>query len=200
MVSIFQPEFEFLPEQWHRLPGWCSPSKAKALRDLILAVRPELVVEIGVYAGRSFLPQVHALAELGSGEAVGIDPYAKEAALAGGVETIWEQVDFEGVYRKVLDLCASYPCWAILRMGSDKACELFADESIGILHIDGNHSTEQALRDVMLWLPKLKPEGYVWLDDTTWPSVAPAAELLERWLCVPRYQVDSCVLFQKGAA
>ena len=56
------------------LEGWCSKSKANHFIDLILAVKPEVYVEIGVFGGSSIFPVASALKYLGKGVVIGIDP------------------------------------------------------------------------------------------------------------------------------
>ena len=41
---------------------------------MVLALRPAVVVEIGVWRGSSLLPMALALKELGRGQIVGVDP------------------------------------------------------------------------------------------------------------------------------
>ena len=40
--------------------------------------------------------------------------------------------------------------------------------SIGLLHIDGNHEYEHVLADVRAWAPRVKPGGWLVLDDYDW--------------------------------
>lgn len=57
------------------LDGWGSVEKACTLASLVVAMKPKVCVEIGVWAGRSMLPMAWAVKENGSGEVIGIDPY-----------------------------------------------------------------------------------------------------------------------------
>src|SRR5271170_6961170 len=57
------------------LDGWATSEKGCTLAALVLANKPKLVVEIGVFAGRSLLPMALALKANGSGKVIGIDPY-----------------------------------------------------------------------------------------------------------------------------
>jgi predicted O-methyltransferase YrrM len=84
-------------------------------------------------------------------------------------------------------------------MRSEDAVSWFADESIDILHIDGNHATEAVLKDVRLFLPKVKRGGYIWFDDADWPSTLPAQKLLliQCFVIKERSEGNSCLLFQK---
>src|SRR5271155_2865720 len=44
-----------------QLEGWCSDLKATTLVDLVLKVRPQVIVEIGVWGGKSLVPMACAL-------------------------------------------------------------------------------------------------------------------------------------------
>tara|TARA_R100001591_G_scaffold19914_3_gene27902 strand:- start:3957 stop:4466 length:510 start_codon:yes stop_codon:yes gene_type:complete len=48
---------------------------------------------------------------------------------------------------------------AILR--DDKTCDIFDDESIDVLYIDGDHSKEGVMTDLKELYPKIKKEGYI---------------------------------------
>ena len=43
------------------------------------------------------------------------------------------------------------------------------DGRIAVLHIDGNHDYAAVAKDTALWLPLLKPGGWLILDDYIWP-------------------------------
>lgn len=53
----------------------------------------------------------------------------------------------------------------LLRMRFDEALEKFADESIELLHIDGEHTYEAVKRDFFRWWSKVKPGGVVVMHD-----------------------------------
>ena len=63
-------------------------------------------------------------------------------------------------------------------MTGSSALDHFADESIDILHVDGNHTQDIALGDVQMYLPKVKKGGYIWLDDANWETTHLAREFL----------------------
>lgn len=170
-----------------RLPGWCQQSKAVALARLILDTRPVLCVEVGVFGGRSALPQALALAFNHSGVLFCVDPYthaaAKEGDQFGPVLDYWSDDTLNRVRTEFLMSAAALGVLSHVRFldtRSDQAASLFVDSSIDVLHIDGNHCTEVACRDVRLYLPKVRAGGYIWIDDSDWLSVKPALELLAR--------------------
>ena len=52
------------------MDGWCTLEKARFMAGYILSTKPKLVVELGTYAGRSFLPILWAIRENKTGKAV----------------------------------------------------------------------------------------------------------------------------------
>jgi hypothetical protein len=49
-----------------------------------------------------------------------------------------------------------------------------------MLHIDGNHGEGEVVADVEAYLPKVRPGGWVWMDDTDNPTVATATGIVEQ--------------------
>lgn len=166
--------------------GWCTVAKACEMADLITHVRPTVCVEIGVYGGRSLIPQAIALRELGYGVIVGIDPWSSEAATEGTSdpqnEEWWRQQNFGAI--------RGYTEESIRRLGLERHCItlpwrsenaqlLFQPHSIDILHIDGNHTELASVRDVNTWFPRMKPGGHIWFDDINWSTTQKALSLLD---------------------
>lgn len=176
--------------------GWCSVRKAHALAAIIMATRPERVVEIGVYAGRSFVPMVMALHEAGHGVAHGIDPYDAKVSAAGEEDANrewWGNLDHEQIYRFAIAALESVKewqdHWILWRQSSDEM-EPSCVGPYGLLHVDGAH-TEQAYRDVQRYAPLVEPGGFVVLDDILWSSgeVSRSIEVLESLGFVERFRV-----------
>lgn len=155
--------------------GWCTPEKATKFIELIINTKPDLCVEIGVFGGSSLIPQAMALKENKKGLIYGIDPWKNEAALEEMIhqdhKEWWKNLNLEDVYnhckshikkQKLNDYCI------LLRDKSENVVNQFADNSIDILHIDGNHSEALSYKDATLYLPKLKMGGYLVFDDIWW--------------------------------
>jgi hypothetical protein len=168
------------------LQGWCSLEKAWWLADLIVGTRPSLLVESGVFGGRSIIPQAMALQHNGHGEIVGIDPWRLEASLEGDVGAdnveLWTGMDLERIYvdfvRAVLGQHLTGHCsW--IRRKSDEAVRLFPDGCIDIFHQDSNHSELISCREVTTWRAKIKRDGYWVLDDSNWETQRRAIELIK---------------------
>lgn len=167
------------------LEGWCWPEKALAMAELILDTKPQTVVEIGVFGGRSLIPQALALKELGSGIVYGIDPWRRDDTLEGTLSMAdlewWGKLDLEAIHagcmKAIWESGVSDHC-VIIRSASQHCPQLFGG-GIQILHIDGVHSEEVASRDMRLYVPQVPSGGHIWLDDANWDGVTKASKLLD---------------------
>ena len=76
------------------LPGWCELDKARMMCGLILREQPEVVVEIGVYGGKSLVPQALTLRHNRKGIIYGIDPWTNVACVENYTDDLqwWEEV------------------------------------------------------------------------------------------------------------
>ncbi len=148
--------------------SWCTQEKADLIMDLIVLTQPKLCVEIGVFTGASFLPVAAAVKFLGEGEVVAIDPWSTHEAIKYMAhhdpnKEWWSRVDFEKIY---LDFQAVLRQWGlhsychVFRSPSEKVVHEIKKE-IDFLHIDGNYAKTVALKDVDLYVPKVKKGGYI---------------------------------------
>jgi predicted O-methyltransferase YrrM len=151
--------------------GWTSVDKAHLIAAEIIALRPILSVEIGVYAGKGLISMALAHNFIDYGQVIGIDPYSPEASAAGqdhpNDKKFWGELDHQNIY----ELC----CENIMRYGVSNRVKLIREKSdnveppdgIGLLRIDGNHG-EQAARDFDRFAPKVKIGGILHADDIKW--------------------------------
>lgn len=183
--------YDLLDQILPHMGGWCPIEKARFLCTWILRKRPTLIVEIGVFAGRSLIPMGLSAREVSRWitpekcKVYGIDPYTLENALEGEQpaenEKWWKEVDLPSVKAAALASIATHDLGdtvQIIDSPSSESIELFEDDSIDVLHIDGNHSEIASCRDVGLWFPKVKRNGIIVLDDTDWRTVQLARDLL----------------------
>lgn len=157
--------------------GWCSEEKANKLIDYILDENLKTIVEIGVFGGSSLLPQVFAVRMLDAakGKVYGIDPWAKDAALEEmkGKENLewWGKLNLEEIYQHCVGNLIKYDLMSnceLIRAKSEDVVDRFENESIDLLHVDGNHSEALSYKDVTLYISKVKPGGLVVFDDIWW--------------------------------
>lgn len=93
----------------------------------------------------------------------------------------WSNINLENVYLDFMNMLDHFELsryCMVMRTTGLKALSQFADESIDILHIDGNHTEDVVLNDARMFLPKAKKGGYVWFDDTDWSTTKKALEFL----------------------
>ena len=170
-----------------RLPGWCQPAKAQALAALVLRERPALCVELGVYGGRSAMPVALALRHLGAGVLYAVDPYTFAAAREGDQfgpdpARYWTDGELTRVRAEFVTAAAAagvLPHLRLLDAPAERVAGAFDPGTVDLLHVDGNHSTPAVARDLALYLPLVRPGGWVAVDDTDWPSVQAALGPLE---------------------
>jgi len=165
-----------------RLDGWCPETKASFLMDLIFNHRPEIVVEVGVWGGKSLVPMAEAIKYNHRGIVYGIDPWKSEASVAGFNDENtkwWGRVDHESVMKSFLSSLKEYRLNEFVNVIRATSVDCQSIENIGLLHIDGNHSEDSALFDVKKWVPLVKQGGFVIFDDLDWPQTEKAVEWLD---------------------
>jgi len=156
------------------------------MRNLIWKVKPEVCVEIGVFAGKSLINTALALKENGHGIVYGIDPWRLDVALAGASEDEfdWHKADLDAVHYDCMRAIWDHGVQdyaVVIRATSEQARRLFGrPNAIDILYIDGGHSEKQSLYDATYYPTWVKTGGYVWMDDTNYASLSKAIAMVEQ--------------------
>lgn len=197
MNKLFTEIADLVP----KLHGWCSVEKAHTLASMVLSLRPEVCLEIGVWGGRSLLPMAMALRNLKQGVIYAIDPWsisASEQGQTGDNQKWWSTANHEVVYN---DFVAH-----VHRTGTEKYVRIYRMKSddfdppprIGILSIDGNHGP-QAIKDVRRYVPSVSIGGFVVMDDLDWvgDTVKQAAGLLPDFGFKRLYPLGTGAVYQK---
>lgn len=153
---------------------WCSPDRAVQLAALVVELRPQLVVELGVWRGGSAIPMAIALRHLGDGQLLAIDAWSTEASVAGqeGDNAVWWQAvaaaghaEAHQTFLSRLEKHRILPerC-TVLHQRSDEAV---VPADIDILHHDANHGP-QVVADIAHWAPAVRIGGLLILNDLGW--------------------------------
>ncbi len=188
-----------------KLEGWNSVEKSLAMGNLVLDQKATIIVELGVFGGRSLIPVAMALRDAGQGGRIyGIDPWQIAAGVEGeppgeGLQWWLTQCPLNDIHTGCMKAIwdeALEPWVVIMRCRAEQAAHLFAPGSIDILYIDSNHSEFCSCRDTNLYLPLVKPGGHIWFDDIDWPSTERARGLLDK-ACTQVKDVEQCRLYQK---
>lgn len=167
-----------------RIPGWCPPAKAHDLVSLVWALRPRVVVETGVFGGKSLIPMALACRQVG-GRVIGIDPWSPTASQEGytGVnKEWWGALNHEDVYGSFLGNLERLQLQDVVEVRREKSLETVVPTVIDLFHCDSNHN-EMAIAEVRRFCPNIKVGGIAVFDDLAWHNdgvqhVAQAIELL----------------------
>lgn len=187
------------------IPGWCPLDKAERMMNLIYETHPNVCVEVGVFGGSSYFPTLCAMRYNKKGVGYAIDPWDNLPCVVGQTGAHldwWKKVDLRAIFYEFVNLMHVHKLdqySAIMRMTSKDALCFFNNESIDILHIDGNHAENSALFDAQSWLPKVKVGGYIWFDDTNWDSTQKAVQYLLQYceMDSASHMRDPYMLFKK---
>lgn len=189
------------------MDGWSTSGKCCRMAGDVLGQNADITVDLGTYGGRGAVALACAHRQLGHGICHAVDAWDHDVCLEGCTNEAnrkwWAKpgtpgkvgdLDLEKIYQNFLGHVRGHHLqddplhqWlTVHRMRSDEAAKLFEDGTVSVLHFDGNHSEEVSARDMALWMPKVKPQGYLYFDDTDWSedggktvSTAKAQKMLE---------------------
>jgi predicted O-methyltransferase YrrM len=173
----------WLPTRFDRIaaiPGWTQDVQ---LRFLMRQVRrlpdPSVIVELGVWQGRSVLAMAEACR--GTGKRVfAIDPwcdYDEGGGAVSGYLARYGVHSFEEVYQSFVRhrQALSLEPWVVtVRQASGAAATAWAEGPIALLFIDANHHYEAVTADLQAWAPHVQPGALICGDDWNWASVQAA--------------------------
>jgi hypothetical protein len=135
-------------------PGtWVMGSRNKELLELYTELGFKLGAEIGVEAGIYSEEMCKSVPNL---TLYSIDPWKAY----GGYREHVSQEKLEALYKTAYDRLKPYNCY-IIRDLSENAHELFQDESLDFVYIDGNHDFLHVTNDLEYWSRKVKKGGIV---------------------------------------
>lgn len=132
--------------------------------------------ELGVWYGQTYFHLLDALPGL---TLIGVDNWQQ------GLETANHHTNQKVNRQDVLKRRMNYNNRAvILEKSTSQAAELVPDRSLDFVFVDADHSYEGCKADLINWIPKLKPEGWIIGHDFLLPGVNRAVrELLEPVNC-----------------
>lgn len=127
---------------------------------IVAALRPRLIVELGVHMGVSFCNFADEMQRQGiAGRCIGVDTFAGDS----------HSRTYDGAVLEALRAHHDprYGHFSTLRQATfDEALQEIADGSVDLLHIDGLHTYEAVRHDFESWQPKLSERGVVLFHDT----------------------------------
>lgn len=175
------------------LEGWCTLDKASILIDLVLALKPQMVVEVGVFGGKSLVPMAYALKHNQRGKIYGIDPWVASISAEGMSPEHadwWNSIDHEQIMQSLITRITEFELTGYISLLRETSKEAKISQKIDLLHIDGNHSVETSYFDVIKWVPLVRSGGVIIFDDLDWDTTVNAVEWLDRH-CIKVTEIKS---------
>ena len=139
------------------------------------------IVEVGTYRGQ-FAKHLHST---NPNKLYLVDPWKKFGKDVFPDYTQYEQDKWDLLYESV-KAKFNYDNVTIIRKTSEEAINMFEDNSIDLVYIDGNYTFDFVKMDLNLWLPKVKKGGMLCGHDYQLSSVTKAVKqfLEERNLAI----------------
>lgn len=146
--------------RWQDIEGWFSEGDADFVTNICASIKNGIVVEIGVFAGRSTAvmapicmangTEYNAIDSFWGGNNSDDDSTVAHRTGEGRVRR-----DFERNMREasVWDHISLHECY------SAEVAKEFADETLDFCFIDGDHTPEGVHKDLIAWWPKVKQGG-----------------------------------------
>ena len=155
------------------LEGWCSKEKAGIMIDFIRMIHAKTIVEIGVYGGKSLVPMAFAVEDVEGGKVYGIDPWSSAASVQW-MDPIngawWGNLDHMQVLKNLVFRIKKFNMEDKIQLIQATSQDAPLITNIDVLHIDGNHSDEASMIDVLKWVPQVRKGGLIFFDDITWSN------------------------------
>ena len=165
--------------------GWCDDNKAVVLAEIAYLIQKEqksiCAVEIGVFAGKSLYCITAFLEKNPLMNVFGIDPFNSIECCKGknDIENDkwWSSINWNEIIKSAEDVAEKNNC-KLIKNTSEDAVKQFDDNTVDLIHQDGNHSELMSCLDINLWYNKLRKGGYWLMDDTNWETTKKAQTLI----------------------
>ena len=127
--------------------------------DLVAALRPRTLVELGTHKGLSYFTFCQAMKEYEiDGLCYAVDTFEGDQHTDKYDESVFQAVN---QHNRQHYHGFSY----LMRMFFNEALQHFSDDSIDLIHIDGLHTYDAVSEDFKNWYPKVRPGGIMLFHD-----------------------------------
>jgi hypothetical protein len=172
------------------IPGMCDHEKLRALYEIARFCPAGDIVEIGSWWGKSAYIFLRLAQTFGIGKLLCVDPWSDAHLVQDDKNGLVDTASAQFSAQEALDVFQInlLPCNRgdvnYLRLPSTEGATQYRsmaevqtlafgkttyDGRIALLHVDGNHTYENAKADVAAWSGLVMPGGWIVIDDYTWP-------------------------------
>ena len=154
------PARTFKPRRYHagNVCNWSG--HLPFVSDLIAALGPSRLVELGTHYGESYFGMCQAVEE----NAVSCMCYAVNTWKGDPHAGFYDESVFDEVHQYNKENYASFS--HLLRTTFDAAREHFGDGTVDLLHIDGPHTYDAVRHELDTWFSAVRPGGVMLFHDT----------------------------------
>ena len=191
-VKPNMPEIQISALYLHseRIPGMCDHDKIRALYEVARCCPEGDIVEIGSWWGKSAFIFLRLAQHFQVGNMLCVDPWSDEHLVQHDKNSMVDAASAQFSAAEALTVfqmnLLPYAGAQVnyLRLPSVAAAESYRSTTvvesaefgttrysgkIAMLHVDGNHSYENAKADVEAWAPLVTQGGWIIIDDYRWP-------------------------------
>lgn len=158
----------------------CTDSHRNFLKKYIENIKEGIIVEIGLLGGASAL-HLYDTCKENNNKFYGIDPFEK-INIYNGVESLHVSEQLKNDVKKFFyankttlnNIIKKYNLNDVITIMDNESwlsSDKFNDNSINLIHVDGDHSMEGVYKDLKMFWPKIAKNGVIVGDDYTWISV-----------------------------
>lgn len=143
---------------WSEIEGWFLDGDVQFVSDICSRIVSGVVVEIGVFAGRS-TAVMSPICMANSTKYYAIDNFhgstdPRDAATKGQ-----QTRDIQSLFEANMKAIGTLDHITVVKANSDDAVKLFDNCSVDFCFIDADHTPHVVLSDIQRWWPKIKPGG-----------------------------------------
>lgn len=176
-------------ELMSHIQGKCSEKKAEALISLMWFMKPKVVVELGVFAGKSLLPIAFTLQQLNKGKIYGIDPWSNDRSKLTELEKkLAGEIDQQKILQDLKEHVQMLGLEEHVQLIQAEFSKKSPVEPVDVLHIDRLLSKGSSLNEIAKWVGLVRLGGAVIFDDMPWGEVGNVItwldEKMERMLTI----------------
>lgn len=145
---------------WSDIEGWFSRLDAKFVSDICIKIHSGIVVELGVFAGRSTAVMA-SICKQKDIEYYAIDNFSGSANKNDEATKHQQNRDIRKLFETNMKIMKLTDSMMVIQTDSIKAATLFEDDTVDFCFIDADHAPQAVQKDIEAWWSKIKKGGFI---------------------------------------